>query len=84
MRWSFSCFLGRISAGVRPLIGLKNAQGEIPRESAMVGDRIDLDVIAANRAQVTSIIVEPVQKEHIWLVLRASDGWLRRQAKRIE
>ncbi|MCL2080489.1 MAG: YqeG family HAD IIIA-type phosphatase [Oscillospiraceae bacterium] len=40
--------------------------GICPRDAAMVGDQIFTDVLAANRARITSVIVEPVTRNMLF------------------
>jgi HAD superfamily phosphatase (TIGR01668 family) len=39
-------------------------------ETALVGDQIFTDTLAANRANVTSLLVEPIKLNYPWLTLR--------------
>ncbi len=62
--------VGFIADAAKPLGGgVKRSQkvlGETPEGIALVGDQIFTDVLCANLAGITSILVEPMQLESSW------------------
>ena len=51
--------------------GICRAMGNRPKSSvALVGDQIFTDVLGANCAGITSILVKPINNHNIWLKLR--------------
>ncbi len=55
------------SRGIRQCLELHTAH---PSEAALVGDQIYTDVLGANCAGATSILVKPIHLHNIWLKLR--------------
>lgn len=55
------------SRGIRACLTQYGAQ---PSEAALVGDQIFTDVLGANCAGLTSILVKPIRLHNIWLKLR--------------
>ena len=53
--------------GIRQCLARFDAQ---PGQAALAGDQIFTDVLGANRAGATSILVKPIHLHNIWLKLR--------------
>ncbi|MDR1217697.1 MAG: YqeG family HAD IIIA-type phosphatase [Oscillospiraceae bacterium] len=73
-RFAESLRVGYINAARKPspagvLAAIRNC-GAAPGSSALVGDQIYTDTLAANRAGVTSILVKPIRLSNAFLAAR--------------
>ena len=69
-RWGIGCITHSkkpFSRGIRQCLERFAAD---PSEAALVGDQIYTDVLGANCAGATSILVKPIHLHNIWLKLR--------------
>ena len=68
--YGISCVTHAAKPSTKGIFAAIKKHGISPRETALVGDQIYTDVLGANRAGITSLLVKSIHNHNIWLKLR--------------
>ena len=69
-KYAVPCVTGANKPSTKGILEAMERYGCVKKNTALIGDQIYTDVLGANRADVTSIIVKSIHNHNFWLKLR--------------